>query len=115
MKLLTKEIVKMFKEVGSQKNLECNCKEDDKNHVPGCSAKIICKFFLMGYTWYATEYNEAEKLFYGLVNGHEKELGYFSLKELEELYVRGLRVERDIYFHKGKYTLKDLSISNYSL
>ena len=38
-------------------------------------------------------------MFFGLVDGHEKELGYFTLSELKQ--VRGglrLPIERDMYF-----------------
>ena len=36
---------------------------------------------------------------FGLVSGHEDELGYFSLNELENLKGPfGLKVERDLYF-----------------
>lgn len=58
------------------------------------------KFFTpwSNWTWYATEF-DGEDEFFGLVQGHEIELGYFSLKELES--VRGpfgLRIERDRHF-----------------
>jgi len=46
----------------------------------------------------ATEF-DGKDIFFGLVDGHEKELGYFSLTELEK--VRGkmnLPIERDLYF-----------------
>ena len=52
-----------------------------------------------GWTWYATEF-DGKDLFFGLVQGFEKEWGYFSLSELES--VRGPggvpAVERDLYF-----------------
>jgi Protein of unknown function (DUF2958) len=39
------------------------------------------------------------RLCFGLVDGHERELGYFSLDELEDVRgSMGLRVERDLYF-----------------
>ncbi len=55
------------------------------------------KFFALAssWTWYALEYDPRERMFFGLVDGFEKELGYFSLAELESL---GWRVERDLYF-----------------
>lgn len=37
-------------------------------------------------------------LFFGMVHGFEKELGYFTLKQLLEVKLRGLGVERDMYF-----------------
>lgn len=51
-----------------------------------------------GWTWYVTEFDGCDTLF-GLVSGHEVELGYFSLREIEELRgPGGLRVERDLHF-----------------
>lgn len=51
------------------------------------------------WTWYLTEYDPAERLAFGLVVGHETELGYFSLSELEESRgPLGLKVERDLHF-----------------
>ncbi|MCA6510230.1 MAG: DUF2958 domain-containing protein [Pseudanabaena sp. M109S1SP2A07QC] len=35
------------------------------------------------WLWYATEF-DGEDLFFGLVIGFERELGYFSLKEIEK-------------------------------
>ena len=50
------------------------------------------------WTWYPTEF-DGRDLFFGLVDGLEAELGYFSLRELQE--VRGglrLPIERDLDF-----------------
>ena len=50
------------------------------------------------WTWYVLEW-DGEDLCFGLVIGHEQELGYFSLAEIDG--VRGglgLPVERDLYF-----------------
>ena len=59
------------------------------------------KFFTpdASWTWYAVEYDPVDKLFFGLVCGFEKELGYFSLDELKSIRgLLGLRIERDIFF-----------------
>jgi len=87
MKLLTKEIEDKFKSTGSQEN------SDDPI--------ILAKFFdpAGSWTWYATEYNPKDKIFYGLVHGWEKEWGYFSLDELESVErPLGLGIERDSHF-----------------
>lgn len=66
------------------------------------------KFFTpdSNWTWYASEFN-GEDIFFGLVSGMEVELGYFSLKELEEAKgPLGLPIERDLYFEPK--TLKEL-------
>ncbi|MFA6145537.1 MAG: DUF2958 domain-containing protein [Sulfurimonas sp.] len=51
------------------------------------------------WTWYITEYSQEEDLCFGLIIGHETELGYFSLNELKEVRgAMGLKIERDIHF-----------------
>jgi hypothetical protein len=44
------------------------------------------KFFIPdgSWTWYLLEFDPEQRLAFGLVIGHERELGYFSLQELEE-------------------------------
>jgi len=66
--------------------------------------KIIVKFFTpwSNWTWFAYE-GEKQKdgnwLFFGMVHGLEKELGYFNLNELEELRgPGGIKIERDKWF-----------------
>lgn len=92
MKLLTKEIERRLPSLYAQDGLG----DDAVAHV---------KFFdpCGSWTWYATEYDPKEQLFFGLVDGLEKELGYFSLPELESI-VRpfGLKIERDIHFTPTK-------------
>lgn len=52
-----------------------------------------------GWTWYVVEYDPTERMAFGLVDGHERELGYFSLAELEAIRgPGGLRIERDLAF-----------------
>ena len=66
------------------------------------------KFFTpdSSWTWYASEF-DGEDIFFGLVSGMEVELGYFSLKELEEVKgPLGLPIERDLHFEPK--TLKEL-------
>lgn len=78
-------------------------------------APIIVKFFTPWtyWTWYAKEGEptgeqyldpytrrmEDDYRFFGMVHGHEKELGYFLLSELASVQGRwGLHVERDLHF-----------------
>jgi hypothetical protein len=92
MKLLTAAIIKKL-----EKNPLYST--ESQNVVP-----VIVKFFTpdSSWTWYATEGSKLEDgdwMFFGLVDGHEKELGNFLLSELQS--VRGgfgLKIERDIYF-----------------
>src|SRR3954447_6548790 len=60
----------------------------------------MVKFFTPdgNWTWYALEF-DGEDTFFGLVDGLERELGYFSLSDLQEIRGRlGLPVERDVHF-----------------
>ena len=87
MKLLTQEICKKLPPLYSQ---------DGK----GGKAIAYVKFFTpdSGFTFWATEY-DGEDTFFGLVDGHFKELGYFSLSELESVNgPMGLPIERDLYW-----------------
>ena len=87
MKLLTQEI---------RRKLPALREQEDK----GGKAVVHVKFFTpdSSWTWYATEF-DGEDTFFGLVDGHEKELGYFSLKELESVCgALGLPIERDLYW-----------------
>lgn len=64
----------------------------------------MVKFFTpwSNWTWYATEF-DGEDTFFGLVYGFERELGYFSLRELEKIRgPMGLCIERDLYFTPRK-------------
>jgi hypothetical protein len=55
------------------------------------------------WTWYVTEYEPETGLCFGLVCGQERELGYFSLSEIESVRgPMGLKVERDEHFHPCK-------------
>lgn len=61
---------------------------------------VRVKFFTpwTNWTWYAIEF-DGEDLFFGLVDGFELELGYFSLTELESVRgPGGLTIERDLHF-----------------
>ena len=88
MKLLTQEIRNCIPKLGEQEHL-------------GENAVIYVKFFnpCGAGTWYATEY-DGEDTFFGLVDLYEKELGYFSLNELESLKCPpfGIGIERGLHF-----------------
>lgn len=86
MELLTKEIKEKLPKLGATENIE----------DPIAQVKFFAPW--ANWTWYATEF-DGEDTFFGLVLGFEKELGYFSLKELESVKgPMGLGIERDIYF-----------------
>jgi len=96
MELLTEEIRKKLPPLYSQ---------DGK----GGKAIAQVKFFTpsSSWSWYATEGEpvldesgeEIDFRFFGLVDGHCKEFGYFSLAELEEVRgPMGLPIERDLHW-----------------
>lgn len=96
MKLLTKDNLKQLPPLYSQ---------DGK----GMEAIAQVKFFTPdgNWTWYATEYDPETRTFFGLVDGLEKELGYFTLNDIETIRGKlGLPVERDRWFTPTP--LKDL-------
>ena len=96
MKLLTEEIRKKLPPLGSQ---------DEKVG----RAVAYVRFFTpdSDWTWWATEGSpvkdgngrEVDFHFFGLVDGYCKEVGYFSLKELEKARgPLGLPIERDLHW-----------------
>ena len=98
MKLLTKEIVNRL-------NKSPLYSTEKHNIVP-----VIVKFFTpdSNWTWFAVEGEEVKDEFgvgtgdyefFGLVEGFEKELGYFRLSELASIRGPfGLPVKRDKFF-----------------
>jgi hypothetical protein len=91
MKLMTQEILRRFRTLGRQ---------EDR----GDDAVVVCKFFTpdSSWTWYATEFDEESREFFGLVEGFEVEFGYFSLEELETARgPLGLPIERDLYWKEA--------------
>lgn len=86
MELLPNELRKQIPAIYSQENIE--------------DPIVWVKLFTpdSSWTWYVLEFDGEDSLF-GWVEGHDAELGYFSLSELES--VKGpyaLPVERDIWF-----------------
>ena len=61
-------------------------------------------FFPAGaYTAYLLEYDPKERIGFGAVTmGYGWELGNISIDEMEEVQVRGLRIERDLHFSPTK-------------
>ncbi len=96
MKLLTKQLLKRFAEVGIQEGSE--------------DPLVIAKFFnpTGSGTWYATEFNPDERFFFGYVSifgDWNDEWGSFSLDELESYRGKfGLGIERDIYFTEQPFS-----------
>ena len=93
MKLLTKEIEKKLPALY------------ETEYVSTADKKLVVKFFGGIWTWYGVEYDADQELFFGFVDGYEKEWGYFSLAELKKIKTSfGLGVERDMYFKAIKFS-----------
>ena len=90
-KLMTKEIGDTIPALYANENVE----NYDSVLAP---AKLFSPY--NGWTWYITEWDRATGLCFGLVEGFEEELGYFSLDELAEATVFGgvPAVERDLHW-----------------
>jgi len=96
MKLITVELRKELPALYAQEKL-------------GSEGIAYAKYFTpdSNWTWYATEF-DGEDIFFGLVDGFEKELGYFSLAEFKSVKgPMGLPIERDLYWQPK--TLKEIA------
>lgn len=83
--LITKEPAKKIPKLYSQENVK----------DPMVWVKLFCPW--NRWTWFMTE--KSGDMCFGYVIGHEKELGYFSIKELQSVRgPGGLTIERDRYF-----------------
>jgi hypothetical protein len=96
-----------FLKADQLKQLIKNHKEQDGTK----SFKAVVKFFNPSGigTWFFSEYNPEEKVFFGMCCLQEKELGYVSEQELKEIKCPpfGLGIERDKMFEANKYTLEE--------
>ena len=97
MKLMTEDLRKKMPGLYQQEKL-------------GGDAVVHAKYFTpdSNWTWYATEF-DGRDTFFGLVDGFEKEFGYFSLSEMQSVRgPMGLPIERDLYW-KPKVTVSKSS------
>jgi len=100
MKLLTQEIKKALPPLYATEKVPTNDK------------RVIVKFFTpdSNWTWYAVEGEQLEDgdwHFFGLMDGFEREWGYFLLSELATARgPLGLAIERDR--HLGHRTIKEI-------
>ena len=80
--------------------------------TPMAEKLAVVKFFTpdSNWTWYGVEF-DGKDTFFGLVDGFEREYGYFSLSELESVRgPLGLRIERDLYFEPTPLVELDSSL-----
>ena len=90
-KLMTKEVADTIPALYANENAA----DYDSVLAP---AKLFSPY--SNWTWFITEMDPETGLCFGLVEGFETELGYFSLDELAEATVFGRvpAVERDLYW-----------------
>jgi hypothetical protein len=87
MQLLTKAIIERLPALGAT----------DAQGLPAI-AYVRCFTPDSSWTWYAAEFDGTD-MFWGLVIGHYKEFGTFSLSELHAVRGKlGLPIERDRHF-----------------
>ena len=70
------------------------------------TGKAFVKWFTpdANWTWYVMEYDPKTGECFGLVDGLEKEFGYFTLKQVQEVRGKfGLPVERDLSFETTSF------------
>jgi len=102
MKLLTKELANKIPKLY------------ETEEVPVSNKVALVKLFhpVSNWTWYVMEYDGKDTC-WGLVVGHETELGYFSLSELDAIESPfDIRVERDIFFRPT--TVAELGVLEYA-
>ncbi len=89
--LMTQKLADTIPALGANEN----ARDYDEVLAPG---KLFSPY--SGWTWYITELDPATGQCFGLVEGFEKEIGYFDLTELAETTVFGgvPAVERDLYW-----------------
>ena len=103
MKLITKAIEKQLLATPLY-TYESKRDQGGKPQTPNDQIPILVKFFCPWnqWTWYVTEAERRENgdwLFFGFVEGFEKELGYFVLSELTSVTgPGGLKIERDLHY-----------------
>ena len=87
-----------------------NLYETENQKDPICHLKLFLPS--SNWTWYILEINkEDNNTCYGLVDGLEQELGYFTIRELENLKgMFGLKVELDTSFKPTKLSKIKASI-----
>lgn len=96
MKLMTKVIENRLPRLYSTEDVEAEKKV------------AVCKYFApwCNWRWYVVEGEklaDGDFMFFGFVQGHENEWGYFFLSELESIRgLFGLKIERDLYFENVK-------------
>ena len=89
--LMTQKLASTIPALGANEN----ARDYDSVLAP---AKLFSPY--SGWTWYITEMDPQTRQCFGLVDGFERELGYFDLSELAETTVFGgvPAVERDLYW-----------------
>jgi hypothetical protein len=75
---------------------------NEEKNVPLKDQLVHMHFFMGGSDWWVTEF-DGDDLFFGFArlnaDDQTSEWGYISLKELKELNLAGIEVDRDLYWN----------------
>lgn len=114
MKLMTKELARKLPRLYST---DMFTDEGERND----DIILVAKFFTPDsqWTWYVIEGEQRgdDWLFFGYIVGLERELGYFTLSELESVRgPLGLKIERDRYWKPitlGEFLEREKKLGNF--
>jgi len=98
------------------KSVQEQCQLETQNLMPPAVAASLPEMYTTGHdansmaqvkwytpdstwSWFVIEYDPLERLAFGMVHDFQKELGYFTVEDIEEIRgPLGLKVERDLWF-----------------
>jgi len=114
MKLMTKELAKKLPKLYTTDQFT-----DEGERIYDIT--LVAKFFTPDsqWTWYIIEGEQRgdDWLFFGYIVGLERELGYFTLSELESVRgPLGLKIERDRYWKPitlGEFLEREKKLGNF--
>ena len=85
----------------TKKQLEKIPKLYETEETPLGDKIVYMHFFILGCDWYITEF-DGEDIFFGYVilncDSDNAEWGYISQKELKELSINGIEIDREIHW-----------------
>ncbi len=97
MKLITKQLERLFEKYPLYS-------QDGKGK--GATVLAVFRLAVTGWTWYVLEaerQSDGDWLFFGLVDGHKREYGYFTLSQLTGIDIyKKIRVVRDTSFQPAR-------------
>ena len=93
MELMTKELEKVLPKLYATENIKLEEKILQVRYISINS----------NWEWYLVEYDKDKKLAFGYVIGQDREFGYFSLEEFQEVNEERIEIVRDTEFKAIKF------------